>query len=79
MPCVSDLPKAVWKSVRRQCKEINAGALVEGSDWEHLFAIASRQPLLLRAIAKTVEAMGDPITESTNNYCAGVPLGYCLP
>ena len=38
------------------------------------------QPFLLRAIGRTAELLGDPdweiLTEGSDNYCNGVPVGF---
>ena len=51
--------------------------LVGGPDWEHLAEIPPGQPLLLKALVRTV---GDPdweiLTEGADNYCTGVPLAF---
>ena len=42
--------------------------------------IPKGQPFLLKAVARTAELMGDPdwasITEGTDNFCTGVPIGF---
>ena len=51
-----------------------------GPDWKHLVEVPPGQPFLLRALARTAEIMGHPdweiLTEGTDNYCTGVPLGF---
>ena len=53
---------------------------VGGDDWKHCMEIPKGQPFLLKAVARTAEVMGDPdwasITEGTDNFCTGVPIGF---
>ena len=54
--------------------------LVGGADWKHLLEVPPGQPFLLRAIGRTAELLGDPdweiLTEGSDNYCNGVPVGF---